>query len=182
VYCIGRFLYYAREHRPAQGVLLSVSLDLAFLTRLDAMVFAVPIFAYVFWMARRSGRKPSSSFLLAMVGLYALFIVGQELFRWGYYGEWLPNTYTLEVSGIPPLVKIVNGIVYIGPFLKEVPILLIVVGAGMVFAFRRDKLFLVSVFVVLVCYQMWVGGEPGNYWRLLSSAVPIMRVMGARNP
>ncbi len=172
-------LRYARDHRPAQGVLLSVSLGLAFLTRPDALILAVPVFVYVFFTARNSERRSSLSFLLAMVGLYVLFIVGQELFRWGYYGEWLPNTYTLKVSGIPLFVRIWNGTMFIVPFLKEVWILLIVVGAGLVFAFRRDKLFLASVFVVSVCYQVWAGGDPWHYWRILSPAVPIVLVLVA---
>jgi len=171
-------LKYAREQRPGQGVLLSVSLGLAFLTRPDALIFAVPAFVYVFVTARNSERRPSSSFLLAMVGLYVLFIVGQELFRWGYYGEWLPNTYTLKVSEIPLSSRIENGMYFIAPFLKEVWVLLIVVGAGLAFAFRKDKLFLASIFVVLVCYQVWAGGDFSSYWRLLSPVMPIMLVLG----
>jgi arabinofuranosyltransferase len=171
-------LKYARENRPGQGVLLSVSLGLAFLARPDTLVLAVPVFVYVFLAGRESGREPSLSFLLAIVGLYALFIVGQELFRWGYYGEWLPNTYTLKVSGIPLSSRIVNGMHFVAPFLKEVWVLLIVVGAGIVFAFRRDKLFLASLFVVLVCYQVWAGGDFSSYWRLLSPVMPIMLVLG----
>jgi arabinofuranosyltransferase len=173
-------LRYVRDRRPVQGVLLSVFLGLAFLTRPDAVVFAIPVFIYVFYAVRKSERTNTSlSFLLAMVGLYVLFIVGQELFRWGYYGEWLPNTYTLKVSGIPLLTRIVNGIKYVGLFLREIYVLLIVVGAGIVFAFRRDKLFLASFFVVLVCYQVWAGGDPWDYWRLMAPAVPIMLVLGA---
>jgi arabinofuranosyltransferase len=173
-------LRYARDQRPAQGALLSVSLGLAFLARPDTAVLAVPVFAYAFWSAHESGRSPRSlSFLLGMVGLYAAFIVGQELFRWGYYGEWLPNTYTLKVSGIPLLSRIPNGLIFVGVFLKEVWVLLVVVGAGVVFAFRRDKLFLASVFVVVVCYQVWIGGDSWDYWRLLSPAVPIVLVLGA---
>jgi len=173
-------LRYARDHRPVQGVLLCVSLGLAFLTRPDAVVFAVPVFAYAFLAERKSQSSARNlSFFLAMVGLYTLFIVGQELFRWGYYGEWLPNTYTLKVSGIPLLSRIQNGLIYVAHFLREVYVLLLVVGAGIVFAFRRDKLFLASVFVVLVCYQVWAGGDSFTYWRLLSPAVPIMLVLGA---
>jgi arabinofuranosyltransferase len=171
-------LKYAREHRPGQGVLLSVSLGLAFLTRPDALIFAVPAFVYVFFQVRNSERRPSSSFLLAMVSLYVLFIVGQELFRWGYYGEWLPNTYTLKVSEIPLSSRIENGMYFVAPFLKEVWVLLILVGAGLAFAFRKDKLFLASIFVVLVCYQVWAGGDFSSYWRLLSPVMPIMLVLG----
>ena len=172
-------LRYARDHRPTQGVLLPVSLGLAFLTRPDAVIFAVPVFVYAFYASRKAERSPSLSFLLTMVGLYAAFIVGQELFRWGYYGEWLPNTYTLKVSEMPLSSRIENGMNFVAPFLKEIYVLLIVVGAGIVFAFRREKLFLMSVFVVLVCYQVWAGGDAWSYWRLLSPAVPIMLVLGA---
>jgi hypothetical protein len=48
----------------------------------------------------------------------------------------------------------------------------------MVFAFRRDKLFLASIFVVVVCYHLWVGGDVWYYWRLLSPVMPIMLVLG----
>ncbi|MBV9455228.1 MAG: glycosyltransferase family 39 protein [Rubrobacter sp.] len=171
-------LRYARDRRPAQGVLLSVSLGLAFLTRPDTVVLAIPIFVYAFYPTRKSERGPSLSFLLKVLGLYVVFIAGQELFRWGYYGEWLPNTYALKVSGIPLLARIWNGANFIWPFLKEIYVLLIVVGAGVVFAFRRDKLFLAGLFVVLVGYQVWAGGDPSIYWRLLSPAVPIMLVLG----
>jgi arabinofuranosyltransferase len=172
-------LRYVREQRVGQGVLLSVSLGLAFLTRPDALIFAVPIFVYVFFQVCNSERRPRNlSFFLAMVGLYVLFIVGQELFRWGYYGEWLPNTYTLKVSEIPLSSRIENGMYFVAPFLKEVWVLLILVGAGLAFAFRRDKLLLVSIFVVLVCYQVWAGGDFSSYWRLLSPVMPIMLVLG----
>lgn len=172
-------LRYVREQRVGQGVLLSVSLGLAFLTRPDALIFAVPIFIYVFFQVCNSERRPRKlSFFLAMVGLYVLFIVGQELFRWGYYGEWLPNTYTLKVSEIPLSSRIENGMYFVAPFLKEVWVLLILVGAGLAFAFRRDKLLLVSIFVVLVCYQVWAGGDFSSYWRLLSPVMPIMLVLG----
>jgi hypothetical protein len=171
-------LRYAAYQRPEQGVLLSVSLGLAFLTRPDTLVLAVPIFVYGFFAARKSERSPSLYSLLALVGLYASFVAGQELFRWYYYGEWLPNTYTLKVSYIPLSSRIENGIKFVTPFLEEVSVLLIVVGAGLVFAFRRDKLFLVSIFVALVCYQVWAGGDVSINWRLLSPAVPIMLVLG----
>ena len=172
-------LRYAKHHRAAQGVLVSVSLGLAFLARPDTVVLAVPVFAYAFFAGRKSERGPSWRFLVGLVGLYAIFVIGQELFRWGYYGEWLPNTYTLKVSNIPLSSRIENGIRFVTPFLGEVYVLLILVGAGLVFAFRREKLLLASVFVVLVCYQVWVGGDISSYWRLLSPAMPIMLVLGA---
>ena len=172
-------LRYAKDQRPAQGMLLSVSLGLAFLTRPDALIFAIPIFVYLFYAVRKSERRPKNlGFLLVIVTLYVLFIVGQELFRWAYYGEWLPNTYIIKVGGIPLLTRIENGIAFTAPFLNEVFVLLIVVGAGIVLAFQRNKLFLVSFLLVAGCYQVWVGGDTFTHWRFLAPVLPIMLMLG----
>jgi arabinofuranosyltransferase len=52
-------LRYVRDLKPMHGVLLSISLGLAFLTRTDAVILAVPIFIYVFYAVRKSERSPS---------------------------------------------------------------------------------------------------------------------------
>jgi arabinofuranosyltransferase len=92
-------LMYAKDRRPAQAVLLSISLGLAFLTRMDTVVFAVPIFVYAFYARLRTDRSTRSlSFLFAMGGLYALFVIGQELLRWSYYGKWLPRAPVIAVD------------------------------------------------------------------------------------
>jgi arabinofuranosyltransferase len=171
-------LTYAEDRRPAHAILLSISLGLAFLTRMDTVVFAVPIFIYAFYARLRTDRRTKSlSSLFAMGGLYALFVMGQELFRWSYYGEWLPNTYNLKVSGIALPMRIINGMDFVLPFLTELHIPLIIVGVAMLFAFGKEKLLLVSVFATLVCYQVWAGGDPWEYWRMLSPAVPILLVV-----
>ena len=89
-------LSYVRDYELARGLLLSATLGLAFLTRPDAVVFAVPIFAYVSFEGRSA---ITSSHLLALAGPFTLIEAGQEAFRWVYYGELLPNTYTLKVTG-----------------------------------------------------------------------------------
>jgi arabinofuranosyltransferase len=172
-------LKYAEDRRPALAIFLFISLGLAFLTRMDTVVFAVPIFVYAFYGRLRTDRSTKSlSFLFAMGGLYALFVMGQELLRWSYYGEWLPNTYSLKVSGIAILTRIINGMDFVVPFLTELYIPLIIAGVATLFAFRKEKLLLVSVFATLVCYQVWAGGDPWEYWRMLSPAVPILLVVG----
>jgi hypothetical protein len=35
-----------------------------------------------------------------------------------------------------------------------------------------------SIFVVLVCYQVWAGGDVSINWRILSPAVPLMLMLG----
>ena len=169
-------LRYVRDRKLAQGLLLSAFLGLAFLTRTDAVIFAVPVFAYVFFGGRQ--RIPPTH-LLALVGPLALIVVGQETFRWVYYGELLPNTYTLKMTGVPLLDRIKNGANFVAPFLTEVWVLLILVGAALLFDFRRETLFLAGIFAAPLLYQVWTGGDAWNYWRILSPAVPLMLLVGA---
>lgn len=51
-------LGYAEDRKPAQGVLLSVSLGLAFLTHPDAMIFAPLLFFYAFVAYRGLEHRP----------------------------------------------------------------------------------------------------------------------------
>jgi hypothetical protein len=170
-------LRYVRDHGPAQGSLLSASLGLAFLTRPDAVGFAVPIFAYVFFEGRRA---IASSHLVALVGPFALIVAGQEAFRWAYYGELLPNTYTLKVSGWPHLERIENGMGFVRPFLTEVWVLLVLVGASLLFDFRKGKVLLAGVFVVALLYQVWTGGDAWDRWRFFSPVLPMVLALAVR--
>jgi arabinofuranosyltransferase len=170
-------LRYVRDYEPARGLLLSACLGLAFLTRPDAVVFAVPIFAYVFFGGRRA---ITSSHLLTLVGPFALIVAGQEAFRWVYYGELVPNTYTLKVTGWPLIERIENGMGFVRPFLAEVWVLLVLVGTALLFDFRKGKLLLAGVFVVALLYQVWTGGDAWDRWRIFSPAMPLMLVLAVR--
>ncbi len=169
-------LRYVRDRRPAQGALVSVALGLAFLTRPDAVVFALPVFACALYGTRKAF---APSHLLALFGPLALFVAGHEVFRWAYYGELLPNTYTLKVSGMPLLERIGNGTSFVLPFLEEVWVLLVLVGAALFFDRRRGTLLLVGVFAVTLLYQVWTGGDAWNLWRIFSPAMPLMLALGA---
>ena len=170
-------LRYARNHELAQGLLLSASLGLAFLTRPDAVVFAVPIFGYALFGGRK---RVTPSHLLALVGPFALIAAGQEAFRWVYYGELLPNTYTLKVTGWPLLDRIENGMGFVGPFLTEVWVLLVLTGTALLFDFRKGKLLLAGVFAMALLYQVWTGGDAWDRWRIFSPATPLMLVLAVR--
>ena len=170
-------LRYADDSGPARGLLVSVSLGLAFLTRPDAVVFALPVLAYAFF----GGRKAfAPSRLVVLLGPLALFVAAQEAFRWGYYGELVPNTYTLKVTGWPLLDRIENGMGFVWPFLTEVWVLLVLVIASLLFDFRKGKLLLAGVFVAALLYQIWTGGDAWDFWRIPSPTMPLMLVLAAR--
>ena len=164
------------EGNPWWGVSTVVCLGLAFWTRPDAAIYAGPILLYVFWATYVSGRGFRVPFTL--VGGFGLFIFAQELFRWAYYGTLLPNTYVLKVTGVPLLTRIENGTKFVLPFLGEVWVLPALAGVGLIIVgFRAQKLLLAGIFVTALCYQVWAGGDPWNYWRILSPAVPLLFVL-----
>ena len=167
-------LRYARDRRPAQAALVSVALGLAFLTRPDAVVFALPIFVYALHETRKVF---ALSHLVALFGPLALFVAGHEAFRWAYYGELLPNTYTLKVSGMPLAERIENGASFVVPFLGETWVLLILVGAALLFYRRSAMLLLGGVFGVTLLYQVWTGGDAWDLWRIFSPAMPLMLLL-----
>ena len=84
----------ARPHSRAALLLASASLGAAALTRPEGPLFALCCFAW--FGARRhfdEDRRPWRGDVACLVVPCLLIVVGHYLFRYGYYGEWLPNTY-----------------------------------------------------------------------------------------
>lgn len=149
-------------------------LGLAYLTRPDAIIPAALIFTYVFLMSGWMTWRRRLVLLLQMGGILALFGIGYQIFRWNYYGEMLPNTYTLKVAGMPMAVRLRNGLAFVQPFLKEHSVILIVVTTGLLLNFHQVKLFWLAIAAALTAYQVWVGGDISQHWRIISPAMPLV--------
>ena len=76
---------YAENHQPTQGILMSTSVGLAFLTRPDAAIFAVPIFAYAFF---GGAKRATLVHMLALTGPFALAWRGRRRFAWAITVSW----------------------------------------------------------------------------------------------
>jgi arabinofuranosyltransferase len=171
-------LRYAGSRRPLWLYLASTMLGLAYLTRPDSAVFAAIVYGYVlFETAVAKPARAERATMLAGIGLFVLFPAAQMVFRLAYYGEWLPNTYVLKVAGFPVLDRIRNGLGFIGPYLGSVSFVLLVVGVGLVREWRSWKLFLASFAVAAVGYQIWAGGDPWPYWRIMAPAMPLLSIV-----
>lgn len=156
----------------------TVYLGLAFLTRNDSLIFAFLIGAYVVWDT--INRKTSSKnlvHLFAAIGLYLSFVIGQFLFQDLYYGEPLPNTYTLKLTGMPLLDRISNGLVFIGPFLVQVGFILLPASIRVFPHLRKKKLLLLSLVLSAIGYQIYIGGDPWPYWRLMAPTIPLLGIL-----
>jgi arabinofuranosyltransferase len=152
---------------------------LAAITRPDAVLLFVPLLLRA--LAPRAAHElPGAAGRAALaVALFATPPLLQELFRIGWYGDVVPNTYRLKLTGMPLGVRLANGAGFVAPFMVSIALPLAVV---MVAAARRPggaTRVLATLPLVLIAYQVWVGGDPWSYWRMLTPAMPLLFLLFA---
>ncbi len=170
-------MQYTRNSRYIHLLLVSLCLGLAFMTRNDSILFAALIWFYISWkiIQERNGRRllHLSSALL----VYALFVAGQVLFQYYYYGDVFPNTYILKLTGMPLADRISNGLNFILPFVIQTSFLILIGISALFLSFSREKLLILAIFLSALAYQIYVGGDPWNYWRMLSPVMPLLAIL-----
>jgi hypothetical protein len=168
-------LKYQGQEKIQHLLVISISLGLATLARPDCLIAALIIFSYLLIIKHGSTRGKVVPFILLFV-IYLLFPLGQSVFRWLYYGELLPNTYILKLTGVPLDIRLVGGLRYTFMFLKSISPLLLLVLVNLFFDFKKEAALLSSLFFAYVGYEIWVGGDPWVYWRILAPFLPFILV------
>jgi hypothetical protein len=172
-------LFWLENGRLNHLLLSSAFLGLAFLTRNDSFIFAPLLFGFLLYKKWRLGGSRAEFFLLFYAALsYTIFIVGQIMFRLWYYGEIVPNTYTLKVTGVPLSVSLRWGLAFIAPFLIQSSILLGIATLEI----ARTRLKSVGLILVLgaaLAYQVRVGGDPWHLWRIMVPGMPFVFILCA---
>ncbi len=116
--------------------------------------------------------------LLTAPSVLAAFLAPQFLLRRWYYGEWLPNTYYLKMTGYPALLRVLHGL--------EIAVRLLVktgVWPFGVFLFRRDRRvrLLAWLWGGQMLYSVWVGGDAWEHYgganRYVAVAMPLLFVL-----
>ena len=146
-------------------LLLSMLISLGILTRIDAIVPFLIIICFVVIMVTPRYRKLSLSILsLSLI----LSILGHTLFRLSYYGDALPNTYYLKITGVSIIERVSLGmVVFIKLFFSHLflPILIILI-------FNLNKwrkildmriILLLLIFLGQCIYSIYVGGDFAEY-------------------
>ncbi len=147
---------------------------LAYLCRPDALLAVLWGIPWLYAASRRRGKVD----VVAVAGFAAivfLMVGGQLAFRVAYYGEWVPNTYLLKMTGFPWPIRVENGLRFVLPFMAEMAL----VATLAIWAIRRsaDRQFggmVLGIAGTLLAYQIYVGGDAWNYWRMLTPAFPLL--------
>ena len=137
---------------------LAVCLAAALVVRLDSFIQVFLILTYLIYNHRE---KPGIIWLPVLVSvvtfLATLFL--QKL----YFGEFLPNTYYLKVSGFSAMERIKVGIIAFANYaLGDVIMLFIfsLLGYSLFKSIRtREGTLLLGLFIIQCSYSIWVGGD-----------------------
>jgi arabinofuranosyltransferase len=171
---------YTKSKNISYLFLVSGFFGLAFLTRNESIIFTILIWAYITWITftttPKAKLKDFRQLFLTII-LYLMFVFGQLAFQYLYYGEILPNTYTLKLTGMPLSERITNGVGFVRLFLIEIFFILFFSSMEVVFAFQMRKLLLISIVFSAIGYQVYVGGDPWNYWRMMSPSMPLLTIL-----
>lgn len=157
--------------RAAMGVAL-VTITLGIWTRLDFIVLCLVVGIWMLLNSIRRGKSVSFPivFLISSIAI-ACSVLG---FQYLYYGDFLPNTYYLKVEGFPVIERLTRGFV---SSLKYLPLLFLVFWAYLTAlnsstkhseVIRSAFHLLAALFIGIVFYGFWVGGDAWE-WSMVAS-------------
>jgi len=116
------------------------------------------------------------------ISLLVLFLLGQTLFRWLYYGDFLPNTFYLKMTGVPLWYRAGHGLfvfiqsVWVGNWvLSIIPLYLLIAQRN------KSTTLLFTLLIAQIFYSIYVGGDSwehkGGTNRFISTVMPIFFVL-----
>lgn len=175
-------LRWLRTSKPANLIFTAIMAGLAFLTRNDSLILSALVFAFIAVETYINNRDRQTFLNIFYAGcLAALFPIAQIVFRYFYYGELLPNTYVLKLSGIPLSVRLVGGFRFLQPYFQQTAFLFAAALLGFLFNRSRMKVFLFSFIAAAILYQIYAGGDPWPLWRMLAASTPALFILVVSN-
>jgi hypothetical protein len=146
--------------------------------RLDAMIFVAAIVLPMLLFLYRDGvLRASLRGLLLIVVIVLLSVSIQLLSQYLIYGEPLPNTVRLKLGGTVLHWRIMDGVGFILPFLRESMLLLIAAAISLILCRSRLAVLIVSLFTAMLAYQVYIGGDAWDYWRMPSPLMPLLLLL-----
>ena len=168
--------------RESVSVSLSAAIGttaaLALLTRLDSVVMAAPLVALHVWWVLATDQTRRASAVAVAVGIPLLICGSWLVWKLGYYGSLLPNTYRAKVDGLEGLTR--EGLRYVRSFVQAyafyLPIACAPAGVWLAWEGRLDRRLIAVIAVppaLWIAYVVRVGGDFMEY-RLLIPALPFV--------
>lgn len=169
------------DPRRPRGWQAGVFAALAALVRADGAVWALMLLGAggLVWLL--GGRRRDLFRALLQASLVLVVVVGAHVaWRYGYYGDYLPNTARIKAGF--SWHRLARGLDYVVAWALNLPAVLLLAVASLR-RWRREELHLwLPAAVVLIGtlgYGVWVGGDFMPMGRFLFSAVPFLALLFA---
>lgn len=131
------------------------------LVRIDMAVPFIGVWFFLSLISPENRRKN----LLAGGLVFLVFIAGQTVFRFLYYGDVLPNTYYLKMTGYPILLRIYRGLDVWWRFVWNLnPVLIMLPVLALLFSYDHTKGFIALSVGLQMLYSIYVGGDAWEEW------------------
>lgn len=158
--------------RATPDLRTSLVLAILCLIRMDMAVLSLAtVVAFALFFPGRD----RTTCLTVGAGSIAAAVLGQSLFRSVYYGDWLPNTYYLKMTGYPVLLRITRGCYALLRFVVPFPAILCAASAAAALAKRdRVRVALLALVATQFTYSAYVGGDAWEWWGIANRFVVVV--------
>lgn len=150
-----------------------ILLGLSTLVRIDMAVPCLVILGFAILFIPNYRRQH----IIWGLGMLVFFLAIQTVFRLGYYGEPVPNTFYLKVGGVSLFQRIKRGILVLYQFLWDMNWVLFLLPFVLVLLKRDRQSILLALLVSgQIAYSVYVGGDAwehkGGANRYIAIAIP----------
>lgn len=138
---------------------LGILFALALLLRLD---MAVPLACVTLYLLPRARpRREERARIAAACAIVAFSVLGYAAFRVAYYGDWLPNTYYLKLTGGSPEVRALRGALVLWDCVAAAPLTYLGLPLLGLATLRSRPQHALPLAIVATCqlYAIYVGGD-----------------------
>lgn len=169
---------YTENFQTKYLLLFGLSFGFALLVRNDSISYAFVSFIFLITIVAKQGilKNKINEFILS-IGIYSTFVISQILFRYIYYKKFVPNTYVLKLEGMHLSDRLINGIGFLMPFLISIFPLVIFLLVDTISEIKVYKVYFLLLVGVAISYQIFVGGDPWPYWRMITPTMPLFFIL-----
>ncbi|MFC2155484.1 hypothetical protein ACFLRB_03205 [Acidobacteriota bacterium] len=164
-------LYLQAGEKNRTPLLPFVILGVSTLIRLDmAMPYFMLFIFHLFTLKKNRFRES-----LVLFAPLLIVLVAQTVFRFLYYGELLPNTYYLKMTGYPVFLRIMRGLLVFIDFLWKPAFLLYLLPMALLFS-KKSKILRLPALLVLgqVGYSIYVGGDSWEWYGICNRFIVVV--------
>ena len=167
------------RHGADRYTALGAVIAAALMVRLDMALGMGACVLYLWPAVRRATprRWLPGAVVIALAG------IGYEAFRLAYFGDPLPNTYYLKLTGSPLIPRAAHGLWMWLEFARPIALPLVGLALGSLWLRRERPEFLLPLAIVALhsLYSIYVGGDVYDYFaaanRFVAPFVPLLFVL-----